>query len=231
MPVYIPSKKQNPKQEPAYQPPPSYENPISSYYDNAQDSVVNTALAFDEDTGGGLLLAKPSKNGKIITPIEGKYLLYQRSENIVEVNNVEGIKGELQVKNDAQKYTWETIERTWWDKKKRYSTVYLPPSKYLCEFGEMRKLGWKSIRVIKLLQEKTMGENSKSSLNKGSIYFHQHKYPNLPNGDPNRLKGCIGVIGDKSIMNEIFEKLNGEKGWEHKKTFYLTIEGVRFDKQ
>ena len=65
---------------------------------------------------------------------------------------------DLLVKNDAQKYTLETIERTWWDKKKRYSTVYLPPSKYLRELAEeMRKLGRKSCKSNKITARKNYG--------------------------------------------------------------------------
>ena len=236
MPVYIPSKKQNPKQEPAYRPPPSYENPISSYYDNAQDSVVNTALAFDEDTGGGgLSLARISKNVKGSNRKKRKYLLYQRGNSIIkgeEYDTQKGSKaisklnvGEIIVKNgDTKVGKWRTVERM-------NNFPYLLPSKYLCEFRFMTLSNgtrWRSIRVVKPLDDdiqtpSALYSNSKSP---SRIYFHQHNYPN---GDPSRLLGCIGVIGDQSIMNDIFKKLNGK--WEDGIPFYLKIKGVRPDKQ
>ena len=108
MPVYIPSKKQNPKQEPAYRPPPSYENPISSYYDNAQDSVVNTALAFDEDTGGGgLSLARISKNVKGSNRKKRKYLLYQRGNSIIKGEEYDTQKGSKAISS----FNWSALRR------------------------------------------------------------------------------------------------------------------------
>ena len=186
MPVYIPSKKQNPKQEPAYRPPPSYENPISSYYDNAQDSVVNTALAFDEDTGGGLLLAKPPRRRKKRNRKKIKYLQYERL-NTGKVNNVEGIKGNLKVINGSTKKQWDTVENI------KY--VSLPPGNYICrfsEFGTQSNSLYKSINVIRpyLNNKNALGPLLQKKIEElGRTRVHLHG----SGGDPSYLLGCIGV--------------------------------------
>lgn len=226
MPVYIPSKKQNPKQEPAYRPPPSYENPISSYYDNAQDSVVNTVLAFDEDTGGGLLLAKPprrkKRNRKKI-----KYLQYERlntgkvedfkwgkvfhSKTLHKDIPSKGIRGTIKVmKNNSILGEWNTIERM-------NGYHYLPPGEYTCMFIIMRTYPHRSIRVLSInTNHKDLTNKTAKKIKAGMLYFHGTR------GDPINLLGCIGVgkykqqkYRDKSIL-DISQKLyKTEENWSN----------------
>ncbi len=184
-------------------------------------NFLKRALAFNPKTGGNNEQFSPrQKEDKII---KNKSLIYERSNETRKDGMI--AVGKIKVINGSRK-PWETRERTWSGKEKKFHIVYLPPGQYICEFAKMSSLDWKAIRPIKLKKltdsNDPLRDDSRQKLEEGTIFFHKHT-------EGNPLKGCIGIIGGDKTMEEIFKELNKDKGWEEGKKFKLEIKGKRPD--